>query len=341
MNIRVVEMTSFVRAIALQGFDEFAFSQGLDPHTLIAEVGLPRGDPEALISGVKFSALLELCAKRSANPLFGLQFGLQQGTQGLGNLLFAARGADTLGDALKALTHYLHIHSSGAEVHLERQADNARLLYDVVDGDAIVVRQTVELAMGIAARLMQSLLGRAWRPHALLLRHSAGGKPSAYRALLGISPRFASPVNAWVFDAALLETGLKKTDEGLQHLLQRHLEELAQLTLHELPAHIQKLMRNRLADGNVTIEQIAEQIRISPRSLQRYLQTEGTGFQELLDKTRQAVAMRYICDSSISLTQLAGLLGYSNIGAFSRAFARWNGVSPRKWKQLHRQSATS
>jgi AraC-like DNA-binding protein len=74
---------------------------------------------------------------------------------------------------------------------------------------------------------------------------------------------------------------------------------------------------------------------ISPRTLQRYLMDENTGFQQLLDKTRQSMSTRYICDTSISLTQLATLLGYGDLSAFSRAFARWNGVSPRVWKRRY------
>lgn len=331
-------MTSFVRGVALLGFDEFATSQGLDPHSVLAEVELPYDDLDGLISGAKFSALLELCAKRSKNPLFGLQFGLHQGPQCLGSLLYLTQSASTVGDALKALTEYFHVHSSGAEVHLEQQGGSAQLLYDVTDGEAASVRQTVELAMGVGAQLIQSLLGHPWRPHRLLMRHPAGTTLGAYKTLLGITPRFDSPINAWIFDASLLETSLSATDERLQQLIKHHNDELAQITLQELPSHVRKILRNRLPNGNVTIGQVAKELMISPRSLQRYLQAEGTGFQELLDKTRQSMAKRYICDSSINLTQLSGLLGYANLGAFSRAFTRWNGMSPQKWKQRYDQA---
>lgn len=331
-------MTSFVRGIALLGFDEFAISQGLDPHTVLAEVGLPGDDLDGLISGAKFNAVLELCAKRSENPLFGLQFGVHQGSQALGSLLYVIQSASTVGDALKALTQYFHVHSSGAELRLERQGGSARLLYDVTDGDAASVRQTVELAMAIGAQLMQSLLGHTWKPNELLVRHTAGEKPATYRRLLGVTPRFASPINAWIFNDSLLETPLSATDERFQQLARLHMDELAQITLQELPSYVQKLLRNRLPYGHITIEQVAEHMKISPRTLQRYLLAEGTGFQELLDKTRQSMATRYICDASISLTQLSGLLGYADLSAFSRAFSRWNGVSPQKWKQLYQQA---
>ncbi|CAI8723074.1 AraC family transcriptional regulator [Pseudomonas sp. IT-196MI5] len=331
-------MSSSVPGIALLGFNEFAISQGLDPHTVLVELELPDIELANLISGAKFNALLALCAKRSKNPLFGLQFGLHQGSRGLGSLLYVIRSASTVGDALKALTQYFHVHSSGAQLHLERLGGNARLLYEVTDGDAASVRQTVELAMGVGAQLIQSLLGRPWKPNGLLMQHSAGEKTGAYRRLLGVTPRFDSPVNAWVFDDSLLEIPLSATDPQFQQLARQHIDELSRITLQELPSFLQKLLREQLPNGHVTIEQVAEHMKISPRTLQRYLMAEGTGFQALLDKTRQSIATRYICDSSISLTQISGLLGYADLSAFSRAFTRWNGMSPQKWKQRYEQA---
>ncbi|MCP1603590.1 AraC-like transcriptional regulator QhpR [Pseudomonas citronellolis] len=330
-------MASLVRGIALSGFDEFAISQGLEPQPLLAEIGLPNDAVDSLISGAQFVALLELCATRSHNPLFGLQLGLHQGPKALGSLLYVVKSTSTLGQVLEAVTQYFHFHSTGADLHLERQGGAARLLYDVTDGDVIAVRQTVELAMGICARLIQDLLGHPWKPLGLQLRHPVGEKPSAYRHLLGVTPHFGSPVNAWVFDESLLESPLSAIDEGFHELAKGHIAELAQFTLQELPSYVKKLLRRQLPNTQATVDQVAEQMKISPRSLQRYLQSENTSFQKLLDETRQSMATRYMCDSSVSLTQLSELLGYSDLSAFSRAFTRWNGMSPQKWKQHHRQ----
>lgn len=328
-------MSSFVRGIALLGFDTFARSQGLEPHVLLGESGLPYDDLDAPISGERFAALLEHCAIRSGNALFGLQLGLYQGSQALGDLHYVINSAATLGDALDALIRYFHVHSSGAELFLERHGDKTYLRYEVTDADAAAIRQTVELAMAAGLQLIHKLLGRTWRPDALLLRHATMEKLSVYRAQLGVTPRFNSAVNALVFDCALLATRLQTNDERFQRLIRRHFEDSAQLGLPELPSFVQKLLRNQLPAGNVTVEQIAKQMRLSPRTLQRYLQTQGTSFQTLLDNTRRSMAIRYLCDAPISLTQLAGLLGYTSLGAFSRAFSRWTGISPQKW-QLQR-----
>lgn len=136
-------MASFVQGIARQGFNEFATYQGLNPHTVLVEVELPGDYLDGLISGAKFIALPGLCAKRSANPLFGLQFGLHQGTQGLGSLLYVIQSTGTVGDALKVLTQYLQLHRGGAEIQLEGRGGSARLLYDVTEGNAASVGQVV------------------------------------------------------------------------------------------------------------------------------------------------------------------------------------------------------
>ncbi|WJO24406.1 AraC family transcriptional regulator [Pseudomonas soli] len=79
-------------------------------------------------------------------------------------------------------------------------------------------------------------------------------------------------------------------------------------------------------------------LKISSRSLQRYLLTQGTSFQALLDGTRQAMATRLLRDATINLTQVAELLGYTQLAAFSRAFSRWHGLSPQQWKRQLRQA---
>lgn len=331
-------MTSFVHGIALLGFEDFALAQGLDPRTTLAEIGLPCDAKDGVISGVQFNTLLELCARRSANPLFGLQLGLQQGAQALGNLWYAIQNAGSVGEALQALIQYFHVHSNGAQLQLECHGGYARLMYEVTDGEAHSVRQTVELAMGISAHLMQGLLQHTWQPHSLQLRHSPVAEPSAYRRLLGITPHFNNSVNAWVFDERLLNIPLSNADQRLRQLVREHLDELARITLQELPSYVQKLLRTWLPHGQVRIEQVAVHMQLSPRSLKRYLRTQNTSFQALLDDTRQALATRYLRESSLSLTQLAGLLGYADLSTFSRAFKRWNGISPQQWKH-HQQSA--
>lgn len=332
----ISQVTAFIRASSLFGLADFSASQGLNIQDLISDAELPHDvleHPESFIPYRKFAALLESAVRRSGNPLFCMQFGMYQGLGSLGPLLYLIRNASNVGEALKELSHYFHLHSSSSRVRIEIKGEHALFHYDAADvKDVPSHRLVLELVVGGATQLMRTLLGSRWQPHALMLQHAPLREPQAYTRLLGLTPRFNSPYNAWVFDAKLLLAPLSAGDETLHKLIQQHLDTLDNMSVQELPAYISQLLRDLLPNGRTTIEQIAEYMDLSPRTLQRYLAEEGTSFQLLLDETRQSMAQRYLADSTISLTHLAAMLGYSELSAFSRAFQRWYGVSPKQWR---------
>jgi AraC-like DNA-binding protein len=88
-----------------------------------------------------------------------------------------------------------------------------------------------------------------------------------------------------------------------------------------------------MPDGHATLEYIATFMKVSTRKLQRQLEFEGVSFQDLLSQTRQTMACHYLQDSTIKISQLADLLGYGDQSAFTRAFQRWYGQSPREWRK--------
>ena len=93
------------------------------------------------------------------------------------------------------------------------------------------------------------------------------------------------------------------------------------------------LLRNLLAQGQANIEKVTQCMAMSKRTLQRRLAESDTSFKEILDHTRQVMAYRYLKDSRLQMTQLADLLGYTSLSAFTRAFIRWHGYPPSKWKE--------
>lgn len=331
---RILAMTYLTRASALHGFDDFAASQKLNPTLLLREAGLPRDaqeNPDSLISFERFAVLLELCSQASGNPNFGLQLGLHQGVGIFGSLLYLARNSTNVGEALRDLGRYFHVHDNYADVVVQPLDDHALLCYASRGEPLPGIRQVSELAVGVGQQLMRTLMGSRWQPEAVLLQHAPMATPAVYRRLLGLVPRFNSHSDALMFDAGLLEVPLSSADKELHRLMQQQLESMSQDQATQLPAHVQRLLRSFLPSGRVTVDYIADFMNISPRSLQRHLAEQGTSFQALLDETRQAMTMRYLSDSDMNLGQLTEVLGYSDQSAFSRAFLRWFGVSPREW----------
>lgn len=338
-------MSDYARASALHGLIEYAASQSLDPQALLRDAGLPDDlldHPESLVAYRRMAKALELGAQRSGNPLFGLELGLQQSIAGtIGPLLYLARNSKDVGEALTAIGSYFHVHASAVRVRVELHGDLALFLYDPVESEEIAgSRPIVELALGGGLQLMRLLLGNRWKPQALLLQHAPVHEPQVYSRMLGLVPQFNAPINAWVFDAKLLDIPLSSADPQLKRLLQQQVELLGQASVEDLPQHVQRIIRSFLPQGGVTIERVADYLSLSSRTLQRYLAEEHTSFNLILDQTRKTMASRYLSDSEINLTQLAEILGYSELSAFSRAFTRWYGVSPREWKSRQGQGKT-
>ncbi len=86
---------------------------------------------------------------------------------------------------------------------------------------------------------------------------------------------------------------------------------------------------------------VAREMRVSGRTLQRRLTAEGVTFQKLMQEARRELARHYLLHSSLELNQTAYLLGYGDATSFFRAFQSWEGTSPGQWRAVHRESASA
>lgn len=324
----------FIRALSLTGFDQFARRQGLDPSQMLRRASLPVASlqrPEDILSFQHYCGLLELCQQRSNNPLFGLEFGLYQGIDVFGDIFFLIYNTRTIGDALLELRANFAFYNGAAHIDLE-VVDGAALLGYRTDEVAIGgLPQAEELACGVGIQLMRTLAGDQWQPEAVMLRHAPLADEFVYRQALGITPTFSAAHTGLLFDACVLAQPLDCASEALHQLITQHLSGMERLSADEMPGYVRQLLRNLLPSGRATIDRVADCMAVNPRTLQRQLAQDGTSFQQLLDETRQQLVRKYLQIPTISLTQVARLLGYADVSTFSRAFHRWFGVSALEW----------
>lgn len=333
-----MSLNPFVRALSLTGFDEFATRQGLNPAEMLRRASLPQESlqrQDGILSYRRYCALLELCELQSANALFGLQYGLYQGINVFGDLVFLIRNAKTVGDALTELRANYSLFNGAAEVGLDIEGGLAILSYCVNECGVPGLCQAEELACGVAMQLMRTLVSSDWQPSAILLRHLPLSSEPAYQQALGFLPTFASAHTGLAFDSSVLSLPLSSADETLHRMIAEHIGRMERLSADEMPGYVKQLLRNLLPSGRATIEKVAGWMAFNPRTLQRRLAQEGTSFQRLLDETRQGMALRFLEDPSISMAQMSGLLGYSDPSGLSRAFNRWFEVGPLEWQKQH------
>jgi AraC-like DNA-binding protein len=150
--------------------------------------------------------------------------------------------------------------------------------------------------------------------------------------------RFGAPFNGFSFDRRALELPLQGSDPKLNDLLRKH----AELLLAELPKaqslteKVRDMIAQQLSGGNPNAERIAHELHISPRTLGRKLEHEGTTFKELLSDMRRRAAIRYVGGHDLGLSEIAFLLGFSQTAAFHRAFKRWTGQTPLEYRRARR-----
>jgi len=188
-----------------------------------------------------------------------------------------------------------------------------------------------------ATKRIRSVLPRGATPRAVHLMHQAPSNAAEYDRLLGCPVTFGHPIGEFVFDASFLDLPLLSSNPTLCRLVRRHADEL----LARVPSDQDLLVRARtllpmlLKDPEQSLVNLADQLGVGERTLQRKLAEHGITYEELLDKTREEHAIRSLESGALSVQELAYELGFSSTAAFSRAFRRWRGMSPSEWQDAH------
>ncbi|MDU9393939.1 AraC family transcriptional regulator [Pseudomonas sp. zfem002] len=338
MNQAATPANPFIRALALSRFSEFATAQGLRASDLLRHASLPADieqRPETLLAYRRYCTLLDLCARHSENPLFGLLFGLHQGLAVFGDLLYLICNANTLGEALLELRDNYAVNNGALVMSYTEAEDEATLAFSAADAPWPGHCQAEELVCAVLLKLLRAVTSADWHPVRLMIAHPALAPEADYRAALGLSPVFSATCSGLVLPRSLLSLPLSTTDTMLHRMLTAHIGRMERLAPAELPACIEQLLRHLLPGGRATLDKAASWMAVNPRTLQRRLEQEGTSFQKVLDKTRQALAREYLNDPAISMGRLADLLGYADPSGFSRAFQRWFGTTPLHWQRQY------
>ena len=330
-----------IRSTLLAGYSELVQTLGGNPKRLLRESGInPRAETDQ-DSYVSFSALCDLLERTAAETgcdTFGLRLSEAQGIGSLGPLGFAMQNCATLGEALTEWRQFQSVHMQGAHGEL-RQAGNAlRWVYQVDEPGLLGTRQKVAQALGLACNIFRGLLGPDWAPNGVHFTQASPADPSDFQRVLRAPVHFGQEADFLALPADLLQRPIERSNPELRRLLDRYLLEMKAGVSESRVAQVRKVVRSCMSRQDCSIEEVAAVLSVAPRTLQRQLQNRGTSFSRLLEEIRAETARRHLVESQLSLTQLAAILGYSELSAFSRAFHRWHGQSPRQWQRSHTAS---
>jgi len=144
---------------------------------------------------------------------------------------------------------------------------------------------------------------------------------------------FDSPAAEIIFDRSLLESPVITADPNLVAILDQHVKEsLAKIPGRSLSHQVRAFLSSRLPGTPPTLDETARDLGMSMRTIQRRLSEEDTSHKQLLRQIRHELALRYLKERSVAISEVAFLLGFSEPSAFYRAFRRWTGMTPVEYR---------
>lgn len=323
-----------MRAATLTSYLEVARFVGLDPFTLLREAGINPEfleDPENRCSARAIVGLLEDSARRSGSESFGLMMAECRTFASLGPLSLLLQHLPTARHVVEALIEYRRHMNELLNFSLDERLDEAVIRLELIPEYA--KPQIIELSVAMAYIVLRGASGGRWQPTAIHLIREAPRDLAVAQRLFAVPVKFGSAFNGIASTATALAMPNPLADEAMA----RHARRLLELVPLQ-PEHNSMSDRTRrsitllLPTGWATLENVAHNLGMTPRALQRSLEKEQLSFAVLLNEVKRELAQRYLIDSERPVSAIAELTGYSSLSAFGRWFAAEFGLSANAWR---------
>jgi AraC-like DNA-binding protein len=312
---------------------------GISVSDVLRRAGLPQDlfdQVRIFVTTEEMFALWRAIGEVSKDPAIGLKLAIETKTERFHPMALAALSSETFGAAVEHMARYKRL-SAPEKILSEKDADE----------------WSIQFRFTLAADAEpQVLLDHCFAWTVTIARQGIGKRITPVRIEL-VQPRsnvkilerhFGCPVvcgarrDALIFRATDADCPFITRNAELLDLLAPQFEEA--LKLHSSEDSFTELVRGaiqqRLTGNRPSIENIASDLHITPRTLQRRLQDSGASFQRILDDARHQMARHYLRNSVLELNEAAYLLGYEDTNSFSRAFRTWEGVPPGHWRETQR-----
>ncbi|MBV8379742.1 MAG: AraC family transcriptional regulator [Paucibacter sp.] len=311
--------------------------QGIGASALLQGTGLRAeqlDDSQARVSLAQKITIFRNVQRLSAVPDVGLRAGARQRLSDFGVYGYALASSRTIGDAV--LLGIRHVRLAGPVLEKRFRVEGSRGIFEAHDflelGELLPL--ATEFWFASSLKLCLCVLEAPFPSLQLLLPYPRPAYAEAYERMFGCEVRFDQPVMEWHFDAAVLARPCPNanpiTADLCTQFCERMLENLPDET--ELSRQIRTACLNSRGDFP-TADEMAARMGMSVRSLHRRLAGQGQRYQDILDDVRRSLAVEFLRNTSMSVEQIAGRVGFSDASNFRKAFRKWTGSTPASYRQ--------
>lgn len=307
----------------------------LPTEALIKHSGLTSrrlNDPSCRIPVIQQINLLNAIAESLPDEALGFHVAHEIELRDLGLLYYVQASSESLGGALQRVARYCSIQNEGVRLSYQRGEDvTLALKYENVR--RLSDRHQMECFVTIVVRLCRQLTGRHLLPTRIDLVHRRSVVPSEIRHFFGCKVVFGADADEIHFSSDTPRLPIASADMYLNRLLIKYCEEALserRLKAKNWRLSVENLLAQLLPHGDATVFEVSRRLGVSERTLMRRLEAEGVTFARVLDELRFELAKRYLKEPQLPISRTAWLLGYRDPSAFSHAFKKWSGQSPRQ-----------
>jgi len=280
----------------------------------------------------RYHGLWELAISFTDDPGLGLTLGAQSYKDDMGLLGHIFFNCPTLGDALKQYERYYSVVNEGMHVEVILEDDLVHLNYFCDDPQAYL-RADMDRTLSISVIRAKQFISKNLRIEYVGFEHDPPEYSDRYAEIFPCPIYFSQSTCCLVFQRRFLDFRLPNRSTYLHRVLIKHLDLLLGKIRTKRPVsqRVRKIVQARLSRDGIDANAIAKKLNMSRNTLYRKLKNEGIAFHDLVDEVRKANAERYLIEGKHSKSEIAFLLGFSELSAFSRAFKRWHGCSPNSY----------
>lgn len=309
-------------------------TRGLDAAPVLRSAGISSEALASVDNRLPVASVLKLweaAAEAADDSSFGVHAAeaLPRGTYDVFEHILAA--AETVGAGLARLTRYIPLIHDHSTLKLDVEPAHARLVRRV----PTIGPQYDEFSMTLLLVRSRQASASEWRPDRVTFQHKRTNDDGEPSRIFGCPVVFGAAETEMLIPRSVLELPHARTDAPLLEVLSRHVD----ARLESLPqrgallARVSSAIARRMPTELPSLATTAAAVRIPERTLQRRLADEGVSHSALVDEVRRNLALEYLGDANVSVTEIAYRLHFADPAAFYRAFKRWTGESPVAYRR--------
>ena len=308
---------------------------GIPPVAVLRRAGLPAGlfdQGRILVTTEEMFRFYVAVQEISGDPTIGLKLGTEERVERYSATGIAALSSVSFRDALERMARYKRL-TCPEEIRIVEGRKECAVEFVWLLAEQPEPFSLIDTCFAWVLTIGRRGTGRNLSPLRVELKRPEARR-QAYEDCFGCPVKFGARHNRLIFRSADISQPFLTHNPDLLELVAPQLEaELTQqLAARSLQEQVKGTLKKFLAGQRPRLQDIARELRVSARTLQRRLLAERITFQNLVEEARREMAQHYLLHSSLELNETAYLLGYEDPNSFIRAFHQWEGTSPGEWR---------